>query len=860
MTLYVDLEKTRNANIDVAVFDILIVGAGAAGLTLARELSGQGLRLLIVESGSLEETQDHEALNAVEVDGVGGRQDLHFVRDMSPADRMKFRVTNTHIYDFRCRVFGGSAMAWSGEVAQFDVMDFYKREWVAQSGWPLSMEVLAPYMARAAQRLGVNPLLMNNRFWLSGQPIMPPEIDRLTSFSSYFWQIPRSLDGTNDAMRIGKDFRKENHHDVTVFLNATASAIRCDDGKVTGVQIISSMSGNRHIFVNVGYVVIAAGAVENARILLLSKDNKGTALGNKHDVVGRYLMDHPTTPLGSFSAPTLGGVASMFGVFTLVAKHRAFMYSHGLSVTPIVQEQQRLTNMAVRANACLSSGNLIQTLARHVNRNSARKIEYVNLDVVCEQPPLPQNRVTLSRHRDLLGLQIPKIAWDAGEQVRRGVMEIGALLAREFQVAGIGGFQLSPSVTARDPANIFLPQRGHSSGTTRMGLDVASSVVDPNSQVHEIKGLYAAGTSVFPTSGHVDPTLMTIALSIRLADHLRECFASQRLSELTNKASLDDISPLVLVTGATGNLGTEIVTQLLAKGYRVRGQFHRRLPTDGRVEWVQADFSKIDQTDADLDVLLGGVSAVIHLAASRPGAPAMHVANEVNLERLVRACVRNGIKYLGHASSIAVYGSPTNRLITESNPLLNLNVAIDKQFFENGTMREYARSKRAEEAVISKYAQHMHVDLYRIAMVRRSCELEQCLAWGRATRIATMYRNSHYISPHNVARAVSHLLQISLNDGKTVGIDAFNIADIASPTYRDLYHHVGRQRLFYIPLFFDLLKGLAMGKRLSRRLPIGFCRIDNSKLRSTGFNLESDWHNFLSVALARDGEQVKIGT
>ncbi|MBB5503639.1 GMC oxidoreductase [Paraburkholderia sp. MM5384-R2] len=495
----------------------------------------------------------------------------------------------------------------------------------------------------------------------------------------------------------------------------------------------------------------------------------------------------------------------------------------------------------------------------YIAKGSARKIEQVTLDIVCEQPPLPQNRVTLSEHCDRLGLPIARVTWDADEQLRHGILTLGSLLARELEVAGIDGFQLSPTVVAGNPAKIALPNVGHSSGTTQMGLDVASSVVDQTCQVHGINGLYVAGTSVFPTSGHTNPTLMTMALSIGLADQLRERLASRRLAELKSAFCASDNGPLVLVTGATGNLGTAIVEQLLAKGYRVRGQFHRKLPNETRVEWLRADFSKADLVNAHLDSLLTGVSAVIHLAASGPGTPAMHVTNEVNLERFVRACVRHGIKYFGHASSMAVYGSPTKRLVTESDPLINLGLPLEKQYLEGRTMREYARSKRAGENVLSRYAQHMHVDVYRIALAQRSGYLEQSLAWGRAKRIVRMYRNSHYISTRNVARAVGHLLQISLNGGTTTGIDAFNIADTASPTYKEFYHRAGHRTLFYVPLAFDLLKGLAMGKCISRRFPMGFCRPDNSKLRSTGFGFGSDLDSFLSVTSPPDRNEDASG-
>ncbi|MBB5503638.1 hypothetical protein [Paraburkholderia sp. MM5384-R2] len=95
-----------------------------------------------------------------------------------------------------------------------------------------------------------------------------------------------------DALRLDDESRRESHEEV-----------------------VSSLSGKKHCFVSAEYVALAAGTVENARILLLSKDGTGAAVGNKHDVVGRYLMGQPSMSLGSFSRPSQSRAASTFGSF-----------------------------------------------------------------------------------------------------------------------------------------------------------------------------------------------------------------------------------------------------------------------------------------------------------------------------------------------------------------------------------------------------------------------------------------------------------------------------------------------------------------------------------------------------------------
>ncbi len=86
---------------------------------------------------------------------------------------------------------------------------------------------------------------------------------------------------------------------------------------------------------------------------------------------------------------------------------------------------------------------------------------------------------------------------------------------------------------------------------------------------------------MFPTSGHANPTLMILALAIRLADHLRPQLIASRLDALTQDAVRAGQGPLILVTGGTGNIGTEVVARLIASGYGVRSTFRHRLPRIG---------------------------------------------------------------------------------------------------------------------------------------------------------------------------------------------------------------------------------------------------------------------------------------
>ncbi len=296
----------------------------------------------------------------------------------------------------------------------------------------------------------------------------------------------------------------------------------------------------------------------------------------------------------------------------------------------------------------------------------------------------------------------------------------------------------------------------------------------------------------------------------------------------------DPSRPLVLVTGATGTLGHQVVDELCKKAYRVRAQYRKRAPIDDRVEWVHLDFSDPGLAAEELDKVLASVDAVIHLAASLAQYPKeMETTNIVSLERLADACARAGVRYFGQASSMVVYGSPRGGLVTEETPLIDPSRSLEKQYLADHLMRGYARSKRIGEDILGRYGDRMQIDLCRIAVVRPGL-LEEALHWGHARRIYSLYRNSHFISPRTVARAFVHLMERSLGaDAK--GVEAYNICSSDSPTFAEVYKRAGRTTGVYIPLVLDYLKGMKAAKGLTLRRPHGAFRMDDRKLKGTGF-------------------------
>jgi len=128
--------------------------------------------------------------------------------------------------------------------------------------------------------------------------------------------------------------------------------------------------------------------------------------------------------------------------------------------------------------------------------------------------------VTLSGERDRLGLPKIRLDWRLTEQDRRSLLQHINSLALEFGALGIGRMLLNVQDDGRWPEQVN--GGSHHMGTTRMHDDPHHGVVDRNSKVHGMDNLYVAGSSVFPTSGVSNPTLTLVAMTLRLADHLKE--------------------------------------------------------------------------------------------------------------------------------------------------------------------------------------------------------------------------------------------------------------------------------------------------------------------------------------------------
>lgn len=513
-------------------FDICIIGAGAAGITLAREFLNHDMRVCLLESGGLDYHRDCQSL--YEGENMG---QPYFPLDVC-----------------RLRYFGGTTNHWSGTSRPLDDLDFEKRDWIPSSGWPISKRDLTPYYARAHTVLQIPADGYEVARWEKDiSPRLPLLEDKV--FTS-IW--------LGHALKFGQAYWKElkSAENIHVFLHANLLQIQtnAEATKVTQVQI-GTLRKNR-FWVKARIFILACGGIENARLLLLSDDVEKKGLGNRHDQVGRFFMEHSSPRLGMLLLSS-GKIPTQLYKGSLQDGRWVF---GELSLREAVQEEEKILNMGVtflpsnyegRLNeGYISFKRILKEFLRgeiaedfwEDYKNVLRDIDGVVegaydrfvagdkgsqsfvLIVRGEQAPNPLSRITLGERRDILGLRQVRLDWRFTDLDRRSMRRLAEIIGNEFGRARLGRLKMDDWLIMEDPRWHQSASQGrcHHIGTTRMSLKPEGGVVDPSCRLHTVDNLYVAGSSVFPTSGAANPTLTLVALSLRLADHLKERIGLKR--------------------------------------------------------------------------------------------------------------------------------------------------------------------------------------------------------------------------------------------------------------------------------------------------------------------------------------------
>jgi choline dehydrogenase-like flavoprotein len=721
----VDLGHSPSASLPaLEACDVCIIGSGPAGSAIARELSGTGLRVTLLESGGETRLPEADALD--EIENVG-------------------RPRHVEQWPVRNRVLGGSSHTWGGRCAPFDEIDFEQRPWVPDAEWPFGLAALTPYLDRSAEHLGlsVGSGFSDERFWALAKRKPPADSAGREGVLPFFWQFSKDGAGSYpfEYMRFGRHLSARVGPNVTIVTGATVLRIHTvESGRAVESVEFAGYDGKRRRL-RAATVLLCAGGIENPRLLLASDERSPNGLGNEHDLVGRYLMDHLRGPVARFAVAGSEELQRRFGRFVVDGR----LFRAGWRLSPELQHSERLLNCAAwlgeeySANdpwdslrrimggrpqgfddvriVARNAGFLARGLKQYfIDRNGIpRVLDGLGLVAMCEQRPDQDSRVTLSDKRDPLGQRLARVDWRAHDDESRTMRRMGELVAAECERLGFPPAVLEAWV--RDGASMpdSFVDVAHPTGTTRMATDPTKGVVDAQCQLHGVAGLYVAGSSVFPSAGHCNPTQMIVALAIRLADQVK-LKAVRAPAAVTVSARQRTGAPRVLVTGATGRIGDVVCADLLKRGYAVRATTSRSPSRSGTamLEWRQADFFA---DDLDYDALVGGCDAIIHLAAELGKRERMQRVNAEATRRLAEAAERLQVKAFCYASTVSVYGSGLKRTMTEDSPVLTADRDVPSEYWALDYVREYGRTKLAGEYAIKAVASDVRYTLMRPAVV-----------------------------------------------------------------------------------------------------------------------------------------------
>lgn len=456
--------------------DVAVIGSGPAGLSIADSLSDRGVNVVVVESGLMEVSRRHQQLGLVKA------ADAPLPYNVGEAGQ---------------RIAGGTSGIWGGVCPRLQASDLSSGSRYGYGvDWPIQHEDLSPYYCKAEQWLRVGTAGGNG----CGEVTVSPYVESAAGLLEAMDKL--DINAVPAAMETDRQGQISPLHLIDSLVPRlvgrkalrflTDMTVRKIDVSTNGIAkglFCSSVSGREH-YLKAKLIVLAAGAVQNPRLLLLSANaSHPDGLGNSSGHVGCWFMDHPNLqywlkPKRKWLSPP----------YTAVYVHVFHWYE--------AFKKQELGSALMRAG----SSRILPLEARGL----AQADQTFLLEALCEQEPVYGNRVSLhSEEKDLLGDPLPQLDF--------------RLTRRDWNTAEEARKRLDPLVNEFGEDYSLRPVRmgsHHLMGTTRMSAREKDGVVDRNLKVYGTKNLYVAGASVFPTGGAANPTLTLTALSFRLVNHI----------------------------------------------------------------------------------------------------------------------------------------------------------------------------------------------------------------------------------------------------------------------------------------------------------------------------------------------------
>ncbi|MDO6720371.1 GMC family oxidoreductase [Psychrosphaera sp. 1_MG-2023] len=506
--------------------DICILGAGAAGITLANELNQHFDKIVLLEAGG----ENYE-------ESIQELYDAHTVSKYYPDPK-----------ESRLRYLGGATNHWANNTSPFSPIDFEKRSWVSNSGWPFGYDAIQPFYLKAAKYCQTGEDGYEANHWLSKLK----KDNLLNSATNCELAIAKaSVPPTRFYQTHGQALVDSKNVIVYKYANVSDMNFETESKDVKSITF-SAYNGIDHT-VHATKFIMCFGGLENARMLLHFNSKYKNKLGNSKDNVGRYFMDHPTLnaaqifsdrdELNSMSAMDRQRyIVSFFQLkeSTLIENEtinlrmpvvaaNEYQMSDGISSFHILK--QAFKNFALPDDFGTHVGNFITDVDMVIEAVARKQFDSSVFDganenvgfqipMMVEQTPHRNNRITLAKRKDRMGIPKLNVHWELQQNDIDSMWKSLALFGQDLGATSLGRIKLLKERSTR----LFGDQLGfghHHMGTTRMSDSEETGVVDPNQLVFGTNNFYIAGCSVFPTGSHVPPTLTIVATTIRLAEYLK---------------------------------------------------------------------------------------------------------------------------------------------------------------------------------------------------------------------------------------------------------------------------------------------------------------------------------------------------
>ena len=517
-------------------YDVIIIGSGAGGGTLAWKLAPSGKRILLLERGDyVPREPDNWSTRAVNLEGKYAAKEVWSDEDGS----------DLHPHTNYC--VGGNTKFYGAALFRMRQEDFgeLKHHGGISPAWPIGYDEFEPYYAEAERlyqvhgQRGEDPCeppsnsaypypavshesrLQQLAEDFAAQGLRPfhtplgimldersPQRSRCIRCATCDGH-PCLVQAKADAQVVCVD-RALEHPNVTLVTGARVTRLETDASGRSVARVVAERNGEREEYA-ADIVIVAAGAINSAALLLSSTSEKHPrGLANGSDVVGRYYMSHLNSVLMAISKcpnPTVFQKTLSVNDFYFGSPEFGYPMGH-------ISFVGKLDRDTLRAGApAIAPGFTLELMAKH------------SLDfwLTSEDLPDPDNRVTVDRDGRISLRYRPN-----NEEGHRRLRKKLEALVKAQRKCKIHGHDCHQGVFAHFAPNLFLQQRipiagvAHQNGTIRFGRDPRTSALDVDCKAHELDNLYVVDSSFFPSSAAVNPALTIIANALRVGDHLLE--------------------------------------------------------------------------------------------------------------------------------------------------------------------------------------------------------------------------------------------------------------------------------------------------------------------------------------------------